>query len=91
MELASYKSFIEKLIADDFKLETFSPENSGKLFDIFKEIFYRDTPYWKESHIDNGMIYIELKKYGENRKQIFFAIIFSIQFKKTKRVSLSSN
>lgn len=77
MESRSYKSYIDELILANFKYDTFAPENSNKLFDIFKKVFCCDTPYWKKATIDGNQFYIEFKKYGENRKSVLLKFSFT--------------
>ena len=76
MELKSYRSYIDKLVVDNFDYDTFSPENSKNLFGLFKTIFYCDTPYWKTLTTEGEHFYIEFKKYGENRKRVFLKFSF---------------
>lgn len=88
MESNSYKIYIEKIIADNFSLDIFSPENSGNLFEVFKKNFYRNSPYWKEYQTESDSFYIEFKKYGENRKIIFLKFAFLSQSKKPRDIEL---
>jgi hypothetical protein len=76
------------LIENNFNHKAFSPENSDKLFDLFKKHFHCDDAYWKKGDIDNNGFYVELKKYGENRKQVFLQFFFS-NSKSPKKLKLS--
>lgn len=89
MELRSYKSYIDMLISENFDFETFSPENSSKLIEVFKKYFYCDTPYWKQEAMDRDMFCIEFKKYGENRKRIFLQFSFVSNSKNPRILALT--
>ena len=93
MEPLSYKSYIDKLMEENFNFETFSPENCNQLFDVFKASFYRYTPYWKEETIDGNNFYIQFKKYGENRKIVFlkFSFISNAQSPRVIELTLTND